>query len=645
MYWRLRMLCFVLVGLIPCTAPAASSLCEEVVGGVFVVRDDMGMWRGNLSTDITHQSAAPYQARKVLDLTDVPQQVWDATSSVRLSVYFMVRDYSSHVQSVANGLDESFEIVVNGHVHTYPTNCGAPVYRDDNPLQMGWYDFELPKPELVKGVNEIIVRKAPSDKNDDYVYLGIDESEARGNSSVTFDGQTWLTEALTVPGGKGEYMIRLYLLSRDLAVRAAWRPGAIPLVEDPAGVVLYAGSHTGTSSAEGLALSPDDTARIECEPKRFDRLHPIIVGIEGTGTLQLAWLDTAGKAAESVSVTPPARIVCEGTAAASFTGMELRSAGGPAVLTQVVLEGDLAYHPRSKRIDMCPHLNPPVKQPAPRQAECHTQGNRITLANTGLRCEFEAGEHLTLVSLHNHHTDCEMLSDPSQAALFLVEIAETQYAGNHDFLCKGAERSGDTGFVAQLELPSPPLRATLTAQMEQEGLRVGLAVTNSGPEPVDFKLAFPHFEGLTVSGNPAADYYYFPWGGGIIADRPASIRRGYGDHEALYQIIDLFSPVRGGGLYVRIDDRDGWHKGFALRKSVPGVGQEFHERMYVDTKPEFKWAHPLKATPGTGLACEYLRRTRKPGEAFAPPDVAVQAHAGDAPLYDDVTLVVLRRSP
>ena len=250
------------------------------------------------------------------------------------------------------------------------------------------------------------------------------------------------------------------------------------------------------------------------------------------------------------------------------------------------------------------------------------------LENTGLRCEFEAGEHLTLLSMHNHYTDCEMLTDPSKAALFLVEIAETQYAGSRDFLCKSVEPSGDTGFVAQLELPNPPLRATLTAHIEQEGLRVGLAVANPGPDAVDFKLAFPHLEGLTVSGDPASDYYYFPWGGGIIADRPASIRRGYGDHEALYQILDLFSPARGGGLYVRIDDREGWHKGFALRKSVPGVGQEFHERMYVDTQPEFKWAQPLKTTPGTGLACEYLRRTRSSGGEFRPADALLCCASG-----------------
>jgi len=68
----------------------------------------------------------------------------------------------------------------------------APIYHEVAPQQMDWYDFELPKAEFVKGVNEIILRKAPSEKNDDYIYLGIDESEVRGNSSVTFDGQTWL---------------------------------------------------------------------------------------------------------------------------------------------------------------------------------------------------------------------------------------------------------------------------------------------------------------------------------------------------------------------------------------------------------------------------------------------------------------------
>ena len=45
--------------------------------------------------------------------------------------------------------------------------------------------------EKVEAVEQ--VRKAPGDKNDDYLYLGIDRTERRGNSSVTFDGKKVIT--------------------------------------------------------------------------------------------------------------------------------------------------------------------------------------------------------------------------------------------------------------------------------------------------------------------------------------------------------------------------------------------------------------------------------------------------------------------
>ena len=71
---------------------------------------------------------------------------------------------------------------------------------------------------------------------------------------------------------------------------------------------------------------------------------------------------------------------------------------------------------------------------------------------------------------------------------------------------------------------------------------MGLAVSNCCSKPVEFKIAFPHLEGLAISDRPEDDYYFFPWGGGIFSDAPAVIRRGYGDHEAIYQVMDLFRP-------------------------------------------------------------------------------------------------------
>ncbi|NUQ62325.1 MAG: hypothetical protein HUU20_07540 [Pirellulales bacterium] len=68
-------------------APAAPSTVETLSGDVCVVRDDNGNW-GGTTTGITHQRGPDYQAKKVLDLSGVAQEVWTAASEVRLSVYF-----------------------------------------------------------------------------------------------------------------------------------------------------------------------------------------------------------------------------------------------------------------------------------------------------------------------------------------------------------------------------------------------------------------------------------------------------------------------------------------------------------------------------------------------------------------------------
>ena len=61
-----------------------------------------------MTNGITHMNRGEYQARKVLDTSPVPEAVWGSVVQVRLAVYFMVRDYSSHTLPAANGLDESY---------------------------------------------------------------------------------------------------------------------------------------------------------------------------------------------------------------------------------------------------------------------------------------------------------------------------------------------------------------------------------------------------------------------------------------------------------------------------------------------------------------------------------------------------------
>jgi hypothetical protein len=630
------MICLGLLLMVRGTAAATPSTLEPLMDGVYVVRDDSGQWTRNMSLDITHQVKAEYQAKKVLDLSRVPDDVWAQAKEVRLSAQFGLRDYSWHDLPQENGLDEQFEIVVNGKVHTYPTNCGAPAWVGGRTPVFGWYDFILPKEEFTRGVNEIVLRKAQAEKNDDYLYLCIDTTVPPANSYVAFSGNQWTQDKLTVPGGNGEYMVRLLLITKDLTTTATWQPGAHDRLDDPAGLVVYRGSRNGQATAAGLLLQPGQSARMEWQEEALDQVSPMSVQVEATGEIDGAWLDEQGKPGEAKR--GPARYLADLPAGRTLkpSGFVITAADQPVTLSKMTLSGTKSCHPVAPPVDMTPAMSPPARTPERREPACSAEGEEVVFEDRGLRCRFSTeGDRLRLVSMYNAWTDCEMVRHPEEVALFLVEVAGKRYAGSRDFRLEKVD-TGKEGLTATLRLDEPALTATLRIGVEREGLRMGMSLANAGQAPLDFKLAFPHLAGLAVSDQPAEDYYFYPWGGGIFSDRPAIIRRGYGDHEALYQVMDLYSPQRGGGLAIRADDAEGWHKVLALRKHVPGQAEFGGQVLSMRATEEYQWTNPFEAVEGTSLAYEYLRRTRAPGESFAPADAVLWAHAGDwhAPMAD-----------
>jgi len=271
----------------------------------------------------------------------------------------------------------------------------------------------------------------------------------------------------------------------------------------------------------------------------------------------------------------------------------------------------------------------PVGRPTPQVPACHIKPGRIILENSILRCEFATGKTLRLIAFQNNLADVQMLRHPERCALFLIEVGGKRHAGSKDFDLEGIEpRPAENGFVASLRCAPLGLRASLRFHVH-DALESGLELFNESKDPVDLKVAFPHLSGLGISEAPKDDYYYFPWGGGIISDSPAILRRGYGDHEALYQMVDIFSPSRGAGLSARCLDEDGRHKIISLRKYVPGQRETDGDKCGLRTGNEYKWTNSLDAVEGTSIAFEYLRRTRAPGQSLKLKDVSLAPHAGD----------------
>lgn len=596
-------------------ALAGASRVEPGGDGVLVVSDDSGQW-GGASMGMTHQSDPRYQAKKILDLSAVAEAGWAVVREVRLSAFFCVRDFSLTSLGKANGLDESFEIVVNGKVHSFPNSSGVPVYADGKPTAMAWFDFALPKEKFVRSRNEVVFRKAPTPaakpKPDDYLYLGIDNTASSGNSAVSMDGgKTWRTDTLNAIGARGEYMVRLVLLSGERSFESVWRPGKLV---DPAGIIAYAGQRPGTNEF-----------RMEWGPQALDTAQPVTVVVETAGAVKfrMSWLDADGK---------PLPVI-RGAGPRSETTLSGKRTSGvvvaDAAVQSLAVRGVRGYHATEPPINICPPIAQPAGAAAKRKPSCRVEGDGALLENATLRCRFEAKRRLRLVSIFNELTKTDVVRQPDKLDLFLVEIGTNHFSGTRDFECRSLRAVGRAGFVADLFLPAHSLAASLNGSIDKEGLRLGLDVKNAGDKPLDFKLAFPHLAGLALSNDPAADYYFFPRGGGIIADRPANIRQGYGDHQALYQMMDIFSPSLGAGLSLRVDDAEGRYKVMGLRKSLPGKGEGHVLAPLCPTKPEFQFSNTFGAVTGTSMAVEYLRRTRGPGGTFTPPPVVIAAHAGD----------------
>jgi hypothetical protein len=424
-------------------------------------------------------------------------------------------------------------------------------------------------------------------------------------------GKTWLADKLNSIGARGEYMVQLVLLSGERRFESVWRPGKLV---DPANIIAYAGQRPGTNEV-----------RMEWPPHALDTAQAVAAVVETRGALKFAlnWLDADGKPLPPVKgVGPRFETTLSGKRTSGVVVMD-------GAVQSVMVRGTRGYHAAETPINTCPVIAAPAGVTAKRKPGCRVEKDSVTLENATLRCRFEVKGRLKLVSFFNEIAKGEIVRQPGKLDLFLVEVGTNRFSGARDFECRSVRVEGRNGFVAELFLPAHSLAATLTGSIGADGLRLALSLVNRDSVPVDFKLAFPHLAGLALSQDPAADYYFFPRGGGIIADRPATIRQGYGDHQALYQMMDLFSPSLGAGVSVRADDADGRYKVLALRKIVPGKGEGHVLTPLCPTRPEFQWSNTFEQVSGTSVAVEYLRRTRGPGGTFAPAPVVIAAHAGD----------------
>jgi hypothetical protein len=605
-----------------CVAPtsgfAADWSLDHPRPGITVLRDDTGAW-GGFSMGVAHINRPDYQVRKTLALTALPQGALQRAKSARLRLYFAIQDYSWNMgDKTPNGLNEAFEVLVNGNALQFETK--DPRFpskaKQDEVLRADWADVDVPLGWLKPGELTVLIRKLPGGKGDDYIYPGIDNSVRYGHSATSFDsGKTWREDKLNTIDAQGEFMIRLVLSEVDLRAQATWE---LPdRIDDPSGWIAYHGT-------EGKAL------RLEPQSDGSDGSRPIRATAHFDGNPPtIHWLDLGEKPIPTGQPAVNANTVTSELPPGQWSlgALQVTPAEGGQV-QKITLDFELPTTEPKPVVDLRPDIAAPRGQRRQAVPTCKLGDDTATLDNGALRAVFQLKPTLALRSLHVAEIDRNVVARPEATHLFRLKVGDAVY-GCHEARVVGV-KPVENGFVATAEVADTGLRVAFTAKAERDEFRLGCEVINEGNGTTQFHLASPHLAGLELSDDPADDYYLFPWGGGVIANVPTTLRTSYGEESAWWQMIDLFSPARGGGLYLRADDPTGLYKCPNLRK-----GESVHGDYALDETgrghldPAMMWRTALEPDAGVGVTFDYLRRDREPGGSFKAPDACLGSHAGD----------------
>lgn len=587
--------------------------CDIPQSGVCVLRNENGVFGGYTTKGVLPIAGKNVIARKKIDLTKLPMETLRTATQANLQVYFCIMDGSLDKPGKPNGLQEEFIVSINGHRQEFSTSDKRFPAKTSNAVrrQSKWVDFSIPVKYLhEKKILDVQITK--KGHGDDFIFPGIDHTVPTTSSSASFDGgKTWSSEWLDT-GRKGEFMIRLAVGSRKQTT-STWRPG------------------TSQNILSGFTVKHDKNTKslkLELDQNSINFNEPVRLNAEVSGKLFQAWLHfSGGDAAEPFEI-------CNNNGMVSGT---LPLGRKPYAIDfsnfDRIKKITLSYTPQMHLNDNMVNMAPTISLPGGRRhfhPSFEKAGKRLTLDNGSLKAVFDISSGLSLKSVYIHEIESEILKYPEQNALFLLKLDNGRILNAKNGRIRHIA-TREHGFTVLLDYGADKIQGRFSADMEDDELKLSLSLmSKEGQKKV--VTAFPHLDGIVLSSRSFSDYYCFPWGGGVIADRDAFLRTIYGDNEAWWQMISLFSPERGGGFYMRVTDTTGITKAFTLRKGVYASAEHTVRPPQVkgrNTTELLFSPSPLIPGNGIGMAVDYQKLTLHPGNAVHIPAVKLGGHAGN----------------
>ena len=579
--------------------------------GVLELANDNNSWGGLNPFDVLPCNGPGNIAAKVFPLTKLPAGSLEKADKVYLKLHIGVFDYSTALnQEAPNGLTEKFrirfdggkEIVLNTADPRLPARSATSNKLND------WVEIPIDK-SLLLNREEISISVAKVDDGDDFIYPSIDRSVKNTASSVSRDGgKSWSRDWNREQNQEcGEFMMRLKLSSVGEQGSAEWTAGN--------GIV--------GDSEKLFAYAADEGELFRLELRRhWDQSRPLTLAFTTEPGAEFFAVDEKGAA---VAFTR------SGNTLSFNTGVPFAVECRNGKVRSVKASFAPAREWPVARPDMTPEVSAPAGVRIGAAPSCRIDGSTAILENEAIRAEFQLAPALALKSLFCADVNKNILKAADETRIFRIHAGGRTYDARDGKVTSVKPLSN--GFQAVVFLKEPRLECTVSVIAERDELRFKLDVMNRGESGADFALAFPHLDGITLSAKPEDDFYCFPFGGGIIGGENCRFRSAYGQNDAWWQMVDLFSRTSGGGVYLRGDDPEASYKFLNLRKGK-GVKHPDLYHLCTGTTPGFfesehHWPHALSEGEYAGMAIDYAERPYAPGVKVSLPDAVIGTHAGN----------------
>ena len=579
--------------------------------GVLELANDNNSWGGLNPFDVLPCNGPGNIAAKVFPLTKLPAGSLEKADKVYLKLHIGVFDYSTALNKEApNGLTEKFRIRFDGgkEIVLNTADPRLPARSATSNKLNGWVEIPIDK-SLLLNREEISISVAKVDDGDDFIYPSIDRSVKNTASSVSRDGgKSWSRDWNREQNQEcGEFMMRLKLSSVGEQGSAEWTTGN--------GIV--------GDSEKLFAYAADEGELFRLELRRhWDQSRPLTLAFATEPGAEFSAVDEKGAA---VAFTR------SGNTLSFNTGVPFAVECRNGKVRSVKASFAPAREWPVARPDMTPEVSAPAGVRTGAAPSCRIDGSTAILENEAIRAEFQLAPALALKSLFCAEVNKNILKAADETRIFRIHAGGRTYDARDGKVTSVKPLSN--GFQAVVLLEEPRLECTVSVIAERDELRFKLDVTNRGESGADFALAFPHLDGITLSAKPEDDFYCFPFGGGIIGGENCRFRSAYGQNDAWWQMVDLFSRTSGGGVYLRGDDPEASYKFLNLRKGK-GVKHPDLYHLCTGTTPGFfesehHWPHALSEGEYAGMAIDYAERPYAPGVKVSLPDAVIGTHAGN----------------